>query len=197
MKKCDCYHEHPNNHRSAYGDVGICYGTKEREPCSCGGDIAKCNFYPEKRKYTCESYNGQDGWCSERNGPCICPVDGDRSKYTVDDGMTAKLHRMNTAEMWLEAQKTGAYYECINANIAYSKELGLVEKDDHNHTWSLANWDINYGRSALDALIVECAWEKTVMPISIAEAEKFLGRRIIINNKVDATETLKRSDKSV
>lgn len=28
---------------------GICLGTKECDPCSCGGDPAKCNFYPEKR----------------------------------------------------------------------------------------------------------------------------------------------------
>ena len=23
---------------------GICYGTKDREPCNCGGDKSKCNF---------------------------------------------------------------------------------------------------------------------------------------------------------
>jgi len=23
---------------------GICYGTKDREPCDCGGDKSKCNF---------------------------------------------------------------------------------------------------------------------------------------------------------
>ena len=28
---------------------GICLGTKECDPCSCGGDPAKCDFYPEKR----------------------------------------------------------------------------------------------------------------------------------------------------
>lgn len=30
--------------------VQICNGTKEREECSCGGDVTKCNFYLEKRK---------------------------------------------------------------------------------------------------------------------------------------------------
>lgn len=25
-------------------DRGICYGTKDREACSCGGDKSKCNF---------------------------------------------------------------------------------------------------------------------------------------------------------
>lgn len=42
MAKCDCYFQH--------GTKFLCYGTKEREECSCGGDESKCNFYPEKRK---------------------------------------------------------------------------------------------------------------------------------------------------
>ena len=42
MAKCDCYYQH--------GSKFLCYGTKEMEECSCGGDESKCNFYPEKRK---------------------------------------------------------------------------------------------------------------------------------------------------
>ena len=30
-------------------DCGTCNGTKDREPCICGGDVRKCDFYPEKR----------------------------------------------------------------------------------------------------------------------------------------------------
>lgn len=41
MEKCNCYHED-------YGK-SECWGTKERDVCSCGGDEAKCNFYTEKR----------------------------------------------------------------------------------------------------------------------------------------------------
>lgn len=40
MKKCDCY----NN----LGTYPRCYGTKERERCTCNGDESLCNFYPEK-----------------------------------------------------------------------------------------------------------------------------------------------------
>lgn len=29
--------------------TGVCYGTKECEECSCGGDRLKCDFYPEIR----------------------------------------------------------------------------------------------------------------------------------------------------
>lgn len=42
MEKCDCYFQH--------GLKFLCYGTKEMEECSCGGDKSKCDFYPEKRQ---------------------------------------------------------------------------------------------------------------------------------------------------
>lgn len=38
---CECYHDGFGGPR--------CYGTKERESCSCGGDVKKCDFYPNKR----------------------------------------------------------------------------------------------------------------------------------------------------
>jgi len=44
LGKCSCLHEE-------YGKQ-VCYGTKEREECSCEGDPNKCNFYPEKRNNT-------------------------------------------------------------------------------------------------------------------------------------------------
>ena len=28
----------------------VCYGTKEREECTCGGDMRKCDFYEEVRE---------------------------------------------------------------------------------------------------------------------------------------------------
>lgn len=40
-KICECYH-------SEFGRPK-CYGTKEKDPCSCNGDINKCNFYPNKK----------------------------------------------------------------------------------------------------------------------------------------------------
>lgn len=39
---CSCY-------QKVFGKT-VCYGTKEREECSCGGDKRKCNFYPEYRE---------------------------------------------------------------------------------------------------------------------------------------------------
>lgn len=55
MNKCDCY----NEQTKIIGWLGpdevirktvcVCNGTKERDVCSCGGDRAKCDFYPEVR----------------------------------------------------------------------------------------------------------------------------------------------------
>lgn len=36
-------------------EVGVCYGTKEKEECTCGGDRTKCNFYPEIKKEALEN----------------------------------------------------------------------------------------------------------------------------------------------
>ena len=36
-ENCECY-------KIEYGKT-VCYGTKEREECSCSGDKNKCNFY--------------------------------------------------------------------------------------------------------------------------------------------------------
>lgn len=38
IKKCECYHLRDDN-------TAECWGTKEREICSCGGDSRFCNFY--------------------------------------------------------------------------------------------------------------------------------------------------------
>ena len=38
---CKCYHAD----RNFIGKIGVCWGTKECEPCSCNGDEAKCDFY--------------------------------------------------------------------------------------------------------------------------------------------------------
>ena len=42
MKECSCFrHE---------GGRSYCVGTKECNDCSCGGELAKCDFYPENRR---------------------------------------------------------------------------------------------------------------------------------------------------
>jgi len=43
---CKCYHAE----RNFIGKIGVCWGTKECEACSCGGDEAKCDFYDYVRE---------------------------------------------------------------------------------------------------------------------------------------------------
>lgn len=46
MSICMCYHDEQN----FLHEYGVCYGTKEKEPCSCGGNPVKCDFYEEVRE---------------------------------------------------------------------------------------------------------------------------------------------------
>lgn len=54
--KCDCYHESkkiifwPPDEAPMTINIGSCWGTRERDECSCGGNRRKCDFYPEVRK---------------------------------------------------------------------------------------------------------------------------------------------------
>lgn len=43
---CECYRSEKN----FLGKVGSCWGTAERDACSCGGDKSKCDFYPAVRE---------------------------------------------------------------------------------------------------------------------------------------------------
>lgn len=52
MNKCECYEEKEVVDSYLYDRrlIGICNGTKERDECRCGGNPAKCDFYPEIRE---------------------------------------------------------------------------------------------------------------------------------------------------
>lgn len=60
MKKCTSYHTkqdrkytyHPITGRPIGHniEVGVCFGTREVDQCSCEGDMARCDFYPEVRE---------------------------------------------------------------------------------------------------------------------------------------------------
>ena len=66
MDKCDYYIEdrqlvdYTPLMKPVYKTVALCFGTKEREQCSCGGDRTKCDFYPEVRKKGRENISIQD-----------------------------------------------------------------------------------------------------------------------------------------
>ena len=45
IEVCSCY----DDEQRYDGRRGICLGTRECDPCNCGGDVRRCDFYPEKR----------------------------------------------------------------------------------------------------------------------------------------------------
>ena len=54
MDRCKCWEEFKQikgwyGNEPMYIISSICNGTKEREKCTCNGDITKCDFYPEYR----------------------------------------------------------------------------------------------------------------------------------------------------
>ena len=109
-----------------------------------------------------------------------CNCGGDESKCDFyPEKRKAAEKKMNTAEMWLKAQEDGKIYECINGDIAYSKAMGLVDKDNFNVVWQLSNWDCDRAK-ALDNLLGGCEWRE--MPITIMtkhDAEVEFGIRIV------------------
>ena len=43
---CKCYHAEKN----FLGTIGMCWGTKERDPCNCEGNESQCDFYEKVRQ---------------------------------------------------------------------------------------------------------------------------------------------------
>lgn len=73
MKKCDCYHIQPT---IKYKDDcipfmahdGVCWGTREQDICSCGGDRTKCDFYPDVREKAFQEIEPKFGeWISVKD----------------------------------------------------------------------------------------------------------------------------------
>ena len=85
---------------------------------------------------------------------------------------------MNTAEMWIKAQSDGKIYECIDGDIVYSKDRGLVDKDDMNTPWRLGSWDYKE-QYALDDLM-NCEWKEMDRNMTIEEVEKRFGIKILM-----------------
>lgn len=84
---------------------------------------------------------------------------------------------MNTAEMWVKAQKNGATYECIDGDMAYSKKMGLVDKFNFNEPWNLSAWKED-NEKGLDYLM-ECEWQVMDNVMTIEEAEQRFQIKII------------------
>ena len=130
----------------------------------------------------CDSYTTYYGESrclgTKEQNRCNCYGDEFKCDFYPEKRKVAEK-KMNTAEMWLKAQEDGKIYECINGDIAYSKAIGLVDKDDFNKVWKLSNWDCDRAK-ALDSLLGDCEWRE--MPIKIMtkhEAAVEFGIRIV------------------
>lgn len=92
MEKCSCWNiksavtKWRNGTPIDVETVQYCNGTKEQEACSCGGDVSKCDFYPEKRKES-KGMNTAEMWLkAQEDGKTYYWGD---VKYQKDIGMVS------------------------------------------------------------------------------------------------------------
>lgn len=56
---CDCWHQR----KTIWGDIiDECWGTKECDACSCGGDRSKCDFYENVRERARQQLLEKTAW---------------------------------------------------------------------------------------------------------------------------------------
>ena len=131
----------------------------------------KCDYYRVNTPTIGKPY----GVCyGSKNAP-ICNCEGDTTRCTYYP--TSNIHGvkfLNTAEMWMDAQKDGCMYECVEGDIAYSKSGGLVSKHDFK-PWPLNSWKDD----EFDVLMSQTGWIKVGPVLTIKEAEQKLGCRIV------------------
>lgn len=96
MERCSCYYQH--------GSKPVCYGTKEMEECSCGGDESKCNFYPEKRKQkTMTNADRIRAMSDEELVDFICSVyDDDDTFGKFIEGYVIPCYDEDSIKEWLQ-----------------------------------------------------------------------------------------------
>lgn len=171
MNICSCFETRPKRVYAEDGHgaklraidtwVQICNGTKEREECSCGGDVTKCNFYPEKREKQCTLD-------AEYSEACKKMLNNHSASTGIDVIELMEDKTMNTAEMYLAAQKNGKTYRC--QDMLYSAARGLVGRHD-GEDWPMDAFD------DLEELM-RYQWHDDVT-MTRKEAEERLGVRIV------------------
>lgn len=72
---CNCYLP------SRIVEVGYCLGTREQDPCSCGGNEALCDYYEDKREKAQQEANAREPTALEflQKKKQMCDVEGDFS----------------------------------------------------------------------------------------------------------------------
>lgn len=102
---------------------------------------------------------------------------GEDGCYTdIDEATPMEDSYMNTCEMWTKAQVDGKVYVAVDGDVVYSKDYGLVFKDNFDKPWSISAWAA-WGKWGLDKLL-NTKW-KEFQTMTKAEAEKKFGIKII------------------
>ena len=97
---CKCYHAE----RNFLGKIGVCWGTKECEACSCGGDESKCDFYEDKRKKATPKTTNADRIRAMTDEEMAFML----AEISCPDGLTP------THEQCMLGKITGDLYPCEN-----------------------------------------------------------------------------------
>lgn len=118
MSKCKSYHtrtkrmplynRYTGHRESSYEiEVGVCWGTAECDECNCGGDRAKCDFYPEEREKAIEQKRKPEArWKGAGMGDYTCSYcgetfsGGNRFRYCPNCGTL-----MYTDKEWTHKQE--------------------------------------------------------------------------------------------
>lgn len=90
MGKCTCYNTIKKYYSPVgWEDVGICNGTKERDECSCEGNMSKCDFYPEVREKAKKELNTAEMWLAAQEDGETYKTDFLDSTYSKTNGFFA------------------------------------------------------------------------------------------------------------
>ena len=137
MSKCSCYH---TRKQQVYGHtgfgpycreetVGECWGTKERDQCSCNGNTIKCDFYPEKRntKVFAVDFDGTlcDNVWPEIGEPNIVMIEYVKALRQLGHKLILWTCREgdNLNEAVSGCSEQGVTFDAINDNLEEHKEL--------------------------------------------------------------------------
>lgn len=136
-KNCDCYRieskrEYTYNPTIRDLDrhditVGVCWGTKEIDECSCGGDRTKCDFYPEVREKAIQEENSlivtYDHCSPDAPTLCIARKEGDKVRVlnTIQGDIAFGMYHYLTGGAEL---KNKEIIRCRDCDVPHNKWTG-------------------------------------------------------------------------
>lgn len=90
MSLCSCYEQVQSRYCGMPLTLHVCNGTKEREECTCYGEEAKCDFYPEKRNEATEPLSTAEMWLAAQDDGETYVTDYMNTSYSKENGFWSK-----------------------------------------------------------------------------------------------------------